>query len=436
MNQASLRERLQEKFFAESKSNPTVLVFGLGTSGGGVGVAKFFAELGYRVIVTDTKTKKELAVSLKALRSYKIQYVLGKHNARDFQHADLIVKNPSVPHSHPLLKSAKRVTSDAEIFLTVADRKKIIGITGTKGKTTTSMLTQHLLGNEAILVGTPGISFFECFFTQKKYKWIVAEFSSFDLEIPKVSPHISVFTSLFPDHLNRYISFAKYARAKMRIIQFQEKGDRAFVWKSKNTKKYLPKTQGKIFWMSEGTINAPWNLSRHAVIMASAVASTLGVSKALVARRLRSFQPPHGRLEIVASAKGYTFVNDTTSTNPGSASFSLGQLIGHFKKAVIIAGGEDKNFPVSSIKEYADALRALRLYAIILPGSFSDRLIKFLPQSSFECAVSMESAVKQATKKGKVIALIPGAASFNMFVNEFDRGEKFTRASKKFLHNI
>jgi UDP-N-acetylmuramoylalanine-D-glutamate ligase len=117
-----LRGRLQAKFFAAGKRDPEILILGLGTLGGGVGVARFLADLGYRLTITDLRSKKELATSLALLKRYPhIRYTLGAHNVRDIQRADLVVKNPAVPLESPFVRGAKKkkipITSDADLFL-------------------------------------------------------------------------------------------------------------------------------------------------------------------------------------------------------------------------------------------------------------------------------------------------------------------------------
>ena len=240
MKKRFLRERLRARFFARVKDyrEASILILGLGVHGGGVGAARFFARLGYKVIVTDLKAKKELSGSLKKLSGLDIRYILGRHRIKDITNSSLIVRNPGIPSDSPYLKAARNhkvpVTSDSELLLELAPREKIIGVTGTKGKTTTSMLIGHLLGKKACVLGIPGVSFFDYFYFRREPDWIVAEFSSFDLEYVKRSPHIAVFTSLFPDHLNRYPSFKKYASTKMNLIRYQTKGDIAILYSSPN----------------------------------------------------------------------------------------------------------------------------------------------------------------------------------------------------------
>ena len=162
-----LLELLQEKFFAKDSARHSVLILGLGINGGGVGAARFFAHLGMSVTVTDLKTKKELSQSLRTLAGLPIKYVLGKHRMEDIKQADLIIKNPGVPDSSPYIQKAKKlgkpITNDGALFLALAPRDHVIATTGTKGKTTTSLLIKHLLGTQAISVGIPGISFFDYF---------------------------------------------------------------------------------------------------------------------------------------------------------------------------------------------------------------------------------------------------------------------------------
>ncbi len=410
--------------------------------GGGVGAARFFAQLGYRVIATDLRDKKALTSSLKTLSAYPITFVLGEHRFADIDRASLIVKNPGIPAHSPFLEYArkhkKRITNDADLFLSLAPHERIIGVTGTKGKTTTTMLIKHLLGPSALLVGTPGVSFFDYFFARREPRWIVGEFSSFDLEYIHQGPHMSVYTSLFSDHLNRYSSFAAYARAKSNLFRYQSSNDHAVLFRSTLIKRHLPRLRAQISWVGENDIPqaaklASWRIARPAIALATHVARTLNVSPTLIARRLRSFEAPHGRLEIVRKTKDMIFINDTTSTNPGAACYSLRRLYEQFHEKMpltIIAGGDDKSLPEKEIKEYAMLLKKYRVHVLLLPGPMTDKLKRHLPPKT-PIVHSFNEAVAWFLIHQGVLALIPGAASFNMFLNEFDRAEHFIRAVKK-----
>ncbi len=420
---------MQVKFSSADR----VLVVGLGLQGGGVGVARFLALLGLKVVITDIKTKKELAPSLKKLRSFNIQYVLGKHRVEDFLHTDFIVKNPAVPNSLPALRAAKHarvpITNDADIFFSLLPRERIIGITGTKGKTTTASLIAHLLGTQAVLVGTPGVSFFDVFTKKTTPNFIVAELSSFDLEYVRQSPHVAVITSLFADHLNRYASMSAYAHAKMNLVRYQTKNDVVFLGASREIKKYLPHTKAGTHFVHTKKNEPPqWSISADAASLASTVAHTLNVPTKTITQRLSTFRAPKGRLETVSKKFGITFINDTTSTNPTGAVYSLGLLLKKFKsshKIAVITGGEDKNFPKTDIQNFAKALKKARVDVICLPGSFTKKLTAHLSRT---CQVqNMREAIHQSAKAHRIVALIPAAASFNLFKNEFDRGESFVR---------
>lgn len=401
-----------------------------------MGSARFFSRLGLAVTVTDLKTKKELAVSIAALRGYgNITYVLGRHRMYDIRRADLIIKNPGVPESSPYIERARKlgkpITNDGALFLELAPRDRLIGVTGTKGKTTTTLLIRHLIGKSAIAVGVPGVSFFDYFYMKKAPRWIVAEFSSFDLEYACVGPSIAVVTSLFADHLNRYRSFSKYARIKMNILCYQQPRDIAFLWQSPSITKYVPKTKNKKIWIGQKQplYTASWRVAPEAIAITTEIARHVGVPPSIIKKRLATFKAPTGRLEIIARKAGHIFINDTTATNPGSAIHSLEILARTFDTThpiTIITGGEDKKFQSRDIRAYAQAIKKIKIHPIIIPGSFSEKLIKHLTE--YETASTMQKAVMQAARNASVVALVPAAASFNMFKNEFDRAAKFIAA--------
>lgn len=437
-----LRERLQEKFFAAGKKvrRPTVLILGLGAHGGGVGAARFFCRLGYRVVVTDLKTREELARSLGALKGLPITFVLGKHRLSDITSASLIVKNPGVPARSPCVQEAMRagvpITNDGELFLQLVERDRVIGITGTKGKTTTTLLLKHVLGPRARAVGVPGSSFFDYFFLPRRPRWVIAEFSSFDLEYASASPHIAIITALFADHLNRYRSFRQYTRVKMNLFRYQQRGDLALAPSTPAIKKVLPATSAKKFWAASRGIYVPgasWEISPISQALVLCVAQLIGISPQTCRKRIASFNALPGRLEVVARRSGKVFINDTTATNPGAAMFSLALLKHQFPRShiTVITGGEDKKFPAADIRQFAALLRRERVRVITIPGSMTEKLLHALSLGSVERARTLTEAVTKAADTRGVVALIPAAASFNMFQNEFDRAEKFKKAVRK-----
>lgn len=211
--------------------NKKVLIMGLGLNNGGLGSAKFFAEQGADVLVTDLKTEKELETSLKSLKKFKIRYSLGGHREEDFKWPDFIIKNPAVPSKSKFLDIARKnripIKTDVDIFFDLC-KCPIIGITGTKGKSTTATLCYLFLKNKfkkAILAGNIGVSPLEVLSKIKKGSIVVLELSSFELEDLKKSPKAALITNIFPDHLNRYDSFEEYALSKKKIFENQKRGD-------------------------------------------------------------------------------------------------------------------------------------------------------------------------------------------------------------------
>ena len=399
----NLPEQIKSRF-----KNKKVLLVGLGLQGGGEGVVKFLIKAGAKVAITDLRPKNDFGIFLKKF-SGKAKFVFGRHQRADFKWADIIIKNPGVPQNSPYIKYAKKIgktaLSETQIFFSLIPKEKIIGVTGTKGKTTTAALLAHLLRSrfKVKLIGNiPGHSALESLIGLKKLPdFFVYELSSFNLEWMKTSPRYAIITNIFPDHLNRYRDFNEYKKTKENIFKYQTKGD--FLW--------------------SGEPDA-----------AVKVASFLGIGPKGIKKRLKSFKPAEGRTEYLGEFKGVRIVNDTTATNPGAAIFSLIQIEKRFKvgpsRVILIAGGEDKKL---NYAEFSKKIRGLKK-VILLPGRASDK-IKFPKALRVN---SLKESVKIAfdsAKKGDVILFSPGAASFNIFKNEFDRGQAFKRAVKELVIN-
>ena len=209
--------------------NKKVLVMGLGLHGGGVGAAKFFYKSGAEVLVTDLKTREQLKDSLQKLKQFKIKYSLGGHKESDFLWADLIIKNPDVPNTSPYLEIARKnniqIETDVNLFLKLSEAF-IVGVTGTKGKSTTSSLIYHILKSKyrrVFLAGNIGVSPLDLRNKIKKSDKVVLELSSFELENLTQSPDISVITNILPDHLNRYGDMKEYIKAKKQFFNIKIK---------------------------------------------------------------------------------------------------------------------------------------------------------------------------------------------------------------------
>jgi len=411
--------------------NKKVVIMGLGLLEGGVGAAKFFCKQGAKVLVTDLRTKKELKSSLDKLKSLDIDFVLGKHRKEDFINTDLIIRNPGVPRESKYLKIAKdnniSIKTDIDIFFDLCPGESI-GITGTKGKSTAATLIYlffFLKYPRTFLAGNIGVSPLGILSKIKKKSKVVLELSSFELEDLKKSPHIAVITTLFPDHLNRYKNFKDYVNAKKSIFKYQGKNDVLFLNKdNKYTMAFAKEVKSKVMFFKKGK-------------SAVKVAQYFKISKKDIKKVLSIFKGIPHRQELIAMKRGVKYINDTTATNPKAVIFAIETFRKRFSKSkiILIAGGEDKKLIYRSlarnIKDNVD-------YVVLLPGTGSNKLKKelgsfFKEPSSFRVK-SMKQAVRKAfclAQKGDIVLLSPGAASFNLFENEFDRGNQFVKAVKR-----
>ena len=409
--------------------NKKVTIMGLGLHGGGVGVAKFFCQQGAKLLVTDLKTKNQLKESVQKLKGLPVKFILGKHRREDFINTDLIIKNPAVPSNSPYLKIARKhkilIKTDVSIFFDLCGAP-IIGITGTKGKSTVSTLVHLFLKGKypkTILAGNIGVSPLEVLPKITKKSKVVLELSSFELEGLKKSPHIAIITTLFPDHLNRYKNFRDYINAKKSIFKYQKKNDILILnYNNSETKKLASEARSKVYFFKNSNVSA-----------AIAVAKLFKISKKDIKKVLSNFKGVPSRQELVAVKKGVKYINDTTATTPQSVILAARTFKKKFPKSeiVLIAGGVDKKL---SYKNLAKEIQENITHLILLPGTASNKLKKQLRNSKIYSVKSMKQAVKKASKlaeRGDVVLLSPGAASFNLFKNEFDRGEQFVKAVYK-----
>lgn len=407
--------------------NKKITIFGLGVLGGGVGSAEFFAKIGAKVTVTDIKKEEELFDSIKKLKKYKINFVLGRHRKEDFINADIIIKNPAIPSASPYLEIAKKnkvkIDTDIGIFFELC-KNPVIGITGSKGKSTTAALIYNVLKKKfrnVLLGGNIGVSVLNLLFNIKKDSLVVLELSSWQLEglLPhKKSPHIAVFTNIFPEHLNRYKSFEDYFEAKKIIFKFQKKDD--YLILNENLKKYNFKTKSKIIYFDGKSENA-----------ARIIGEIYKIRPKDIEKAIKEFKGLPGRREFVGEFLGIKFVNDTCATHPEAVIFSLKKIKEEMPQSqiILIAGGEDKNLDFSNFnKEIPELVKKM----ILLPGSVEKKIEGDFMIKAESLREAVEKAVKLA-KEGDIIILSPGAASFNLFKNEFDRGEKFKEAIKEIV---
>lgn len=410
---------------------------GLGLHGGGREAAKWFYKQGAKIIVTDLKTKEELAPTLRKLRQFRgIIYHLGGHQKSDFLNCDWVLKGPGVPVDSEYLKIALEhkipIITDIHIFLAyVPENVKVIGVTGTKGKSTTTTLIAKVLGQKyrTHLAGNIRKSVLEILPKIKSGDFVVLELSSFQLEDIaglKYRFPVAVLTSLFPDHLNRHKTFANYRKAKEVIFKFQKKDDLLVAnGDDKNVRRAAKSASGQVIYVKQ---------NYFAKNVASTIGRYFGVAHEKIKKMLENFKDLSGRLTEVRKLNGVIFINDTTATNPGAAVYGIKATHKKHpnKKLAVIVGGYDKNLPVGKLAEvlgrYADAV-------VFLPGEASEKIIKKIKPSGVRVK-NMREAVRAAfqffrhrkSKDGGIVLLSPGAASFGLFKHEFDRGDKFNAA--------
>ncbi|MBI3335472.1 MAG: UDP-N-acetylmuramoyl-L-alanine--D-glutamate ligase [Candidatus Portnoybacteria bacterium] len=445
--------------------NKRVTVMGLGRLGGGVGVVKFLAAHGAKLLVTDIKKAEELEDSLKKLRGISnVEFVLGHHRNEDFIERDFIVKNPGVPKRSPYLLRASQaripIETDISLFFKLAPCHTI-GVTGTKGKSTAASLIQKFLASSysAFVGGNIGITPLELLDKIDANSLVVLELSSWQLEdlAPhKVSPYVAVILNVYPDHLNRHPDLQDYIEAKKNIIRYQtSEGSAVLNYDDPIVREFSSEVKGKLYFFSkreevngaymkgekvyfgqgeEGIIDRvhislPGEHNLSNILAALTLAKIYKVSSRDISKALESFTGIPWRQELIREIGGIAFYNDTTATIPEAAIAALKRFE---KNIILIAGGVDKGLDYRELaKEIANRVKFL----VLLPGDASEKINSRLTTHDSRLKVikveGMEEAVKSAFKNaqsGDTIILSPGAASFNVFKNEFDRGEQFNKA--------
>jgi UDP-N-acetylmuramoylalanine--D-glutamate ligase len=420
-----------------------VTIMGLGLLGKGLGDTAFIASLGADITVTDPKTLSQLSTSVLALKKYKnIKYVLGEHRLEDFQHCDLVLKAQGVPLDSIYIAEAKKnkipVRMDDELLISFLPKNvKVIGVTGTRGKTTVTSLIYHILkkvGKRVHLGGNiRGVATLSLLPKIKSGDIVVLELSSWQLQgfgESKIAPNISVFTNFMPDHMNYYKNNLKdYFNDKALIYKYQKAGDTLVVGESlqkKTSKSY----KGNLVVSKSNSVPKNWKLqivgehNIENVALAIDAVRALKIPLAKIKSGVESFKAVEGRLQFVKNIKGVKIYNDNNSTTPEATTVALKSF--PKKQTVLIMGGADKKLDTKELlktaEEYAHTV-------ILLPGTGSDQITN----QDFYRAESLKDAVETAFKsadKGDIVLFSPGFASFGVFVNEYDRNDQFMKIVK------
>lgn len=448
---------------------------GLGLHGGGVAVAKWLVRHGARLTVTDLKSAKELALSIALVkRTGRANFVLEEHRKSDFTSAELVIQNPGVPKESPYIRAAEQadvpVENEASLFFQMCPAP-IIGVSGTRGKSTTTRLIFEMLRAAKIPAVFGGnirevvmFDLLDRIRAAKRKPWVVLELSSWHLErfsAHRLHPRIAVLTNVFPDHLNRYRGMREYVAAKENLTRFQGPDDVAVVNRNNaETRRIGKNAPGRRLWFSakpfpeengafvrggaimmredgkETRVCAVKDITlpgAHNVMNAlasAAAAKAVGAPNTAISRALRNFPGLPHRLEFVREVRGVKFYNDTAATSPDAAIAALRTFAG--EKIILIAGGADKNLQFGTlVKEIKKRTKAV----ILFDGAATVKLRKALRAAGWRTSLPIVRTMRDALRrtlavaqKGDTVLLSPGAASFGLFKHEFDRGEQFIKA--------
>jgi len=431
----------------------------------GIATAKFLKSKGSLVTTTEMKPEEEMKEAVEELKGLDISTEWGGHRAETFLKQDMIVASPGVDLSiEPIqaaLKKKVRVISEIELAYHFI-RVPIISVTGTNGKTTTTLLIGEMLKEDGKKVGVGGnVGEPLVLFANGGDRWdvLVVEISSFQLEaIEDFRPRIAVLLNITEDHLDRYLSYTDYIKAKVRIFANQNSEDLAVLNRDDPiVMKFGEGVRGKkvFFSLSDkpddgafsdgqsiflrlGGKREEYSVAKaplkgiHNVenmMAALAAARSFGCSEKAVQAVLNRFEGLEHRLEFVREVGGVRFYNDSKGTNVGSVVKSLQSFS---EPVTLIAGGKDKNGDLSPLKE----LVRKRVKHLILIGEAKERMNRELGRlTDTVLAKTMEEAVLLARQKvtaGEVVLLSPACSSFDMFKDYKERGRVF----KETVHKI
>ncbi len=453
-------------------------MLGLGLLGRGLNDAIFLAECGADLIITDLKTEDQLKSSLNKLKKYKnIKYVLGGHQIEDFRNRDFILKSAGVPLHSIYIEEARKnnipVRMDASWFAELSPETKVIGVTGTRGKSTVTHLIYQILkaakdkgikGNIYLGGNIKGLATLPLLKKIQGYDHpvqqtghpslekegisgkppaavVVMELDSWQLQgfgDTKISPNISVFTNLMSDHLNYYLKGSqdekeaeeRYFMDKAQIYLNQKAGD--YLICGEKIASRIGKINSQKIIAKKGSVPKAWKIkipgdhNLENIACAMAVAEVLKIDEKIIKKAVEGFMAVEGRLQLIREYKGIKIYNDTNATTPDATMMALRALGGKNKKIVLIMGGADKSLDMSAlVQEIPRCCKKV----FLLDGTGSAKLNI---EAVIKCG-DLKSAVLgaiKAGKKGDSLLFSPAFASFGMFKNEYDRGDKFMKLIK------
>ena len=431
----------------------------LGAAESGVGAAVLAQKKGFEVFVSDMGTIKPEYKSM--LEQYAIEWEEGHHTEEKILNAKEIIKSPGIPENAPMILKAKAAGIPIINEIEFAGRytnAKMVCITGSNGKTTTTSLIYHIFkdaGYNVGLAGNIGRSLALQIAEGKDYDYYIIELSSFQLDnMYKLRANIAVLLNITPDHLDRYNnSMQEYTDAKMRILQNQTEDDAFVYWAddpiiAKELKKYGIKSQlcpfsilkknGMIGYISDGEYvierPTPFNMEQESLSLrgkhnmynslAAGIAAHLsGIKDETLKKSLGDFEGVEHRLEKVARVGGVQYINDSKATNVDACWYALESMT---TPTILIIGGKDKGNDYNAIKDLVKSKCA----GLVFLGADNTKLHNFFDGMGIPIADthSMKECVAECVKMAKpgyTVLLSPCCASFDLFKNMEDRGEQF-----------
>ena len=424
-----------------SLAGKRVTVMGLGHFGGGIAVARWLVEHGAHVLVTDRSPAEQLAGSVTQLAGLPIEFRLGGHCHEDFRNADLVVASPAVRLENPYLQTARAagvpVTTEIRLFIERCPARRIIGVTGTKGKSTTTAMLEAVLsphfktwagGNigRSLLFDLPSI---------RPDDVVVLELSSYmlaHLAPLRWSPHVAVVTMISADHLDWHGGVDNYLDAKRNILRFQNSTDFAVLAESSELARSTPASIVRYGLENRRPFELPVpgvHNQLNAQAAFAAAAACLGVSWDHAQAALKDFRALPHRLELVHESAGVHYVNDSIATIPDAAVAALWSFPA--RKVIQIVGGRLKDAPVSDLC----AALAERAKAVLCIGEtgpdIADTITRSVdaPASVYLCH-DLPTAVRVAkavAAHGDVVLLSTGCKSYDQFAHFEERGDAFRK---------
>jgi UDP-N-acetylmuramoylalanine--D-glutamate ligase len=445
--------------FNGSLKGKKILVVGLGKSG--LAAALFLRRRGAQVTVSDVRSAEALAKEIPALLEEGIAVEAGGHGLLTFRRQDLIVVSPGVPIDTPEIAQVKSfglpVIGEVELAARYL-KGKVIAITGSNGKTTTTSLCGEILASGGVPVavgGNIGLPVIALVDDSREDGWSVLEVSSFQLETTeKFRPDIAVILNITPDHLDRHITFENYVAAKDRIFANQTPEDALVLnWDDSVTRAAADRAKSKIYWFSRTTgvqqgacvvddeivfqpgegqrgegiipiseipLKGDHNIEN--VLAAVCAARLAGVTPAAIRAAIQNFHAVEHRLEFVARLNGVDYYNDSKATNVDAAA----KAISSFPTGIhLILGGKDKNSDYTRLS----ALLRERVKAVYTIGSAAEKIEgQIRGDVSIVSAGTLDVAVAKAADAalpGEVVLLAPACSSFDQFENYEQRGRVF-----------